>query len=113
MSEEEQLKKMRLEILSDITDDTKDEVFKLKLDDAEVVALNALFPYDFSEKELNKTNKRLANWQTRCAIELYSVMGKEKVQSYSENGLSVTYLTSLVSPKLMNELKPPKVGVPK
>ena len=29
MSQEEQLKKMRLEILGDIADNTKDEVFKL------------------------------------------------------------------------------------
>ena len=46
MSQEEQLKKMRLEILGDVADDTKDEVFKLKLDDAEIVALNTLYPYE-------------------------------------------------------------------
>ena len=57
MSQEEQLKKMRLEILGDVTDESKDDYFKDKLDDAEVVALNALFPYDFSQKELDKTNK--------------------------------------------------------
>lgn len=113
MSQEEQLKKMRLEILGDVTDESKDDYFKDKLDDAEVVALNALFPYDFSQKELDKTNKRLANWQTRCAIELYKKMGTTNVQSYSENGLSVTYLTGLISSELLSELTPPKAGVPR
>ncbi len=112
MSEEKQLEKMRLEILGDITNESKDTDFKNKLDDAEVVALNTLFPYNFEEKELDKTNKRLANWQTRCAIELYRKMKTTNVSSYSENGLSVTFLTGLISNELLNELTP-KVGVPK
>lgn len=113
MSQEEQLKKMRLEILGDVADDTKDEVFKSKLDDAEIVALNTLYPYDFEQKQLDITNKRLANWQTRCAIELYGKIGTTNVQSYSENGLSVTYLTGLISNELLNELTPPKAGIPR
>lgn len=112
MSQEEQLKKMRLEILGDVADDTKDEVFKLKLDDAEIVALNTLYPYDYEQKELDKENKRLANWQTRCAIELYGKMGTTNVQSYSENGLSVTYMTGLISSSLMSELVS-KAGIPR
>ena len=59
MSQEEQLNKMRLEIIGDIADKTKDEVFKTKLDDAEIVALNTLYPYDLTKNELDKTNKRL------------------------------------------------------
>lgn len=113
MSQEEQLFKMRLEILDDIKDTTKDQLFKSKLDDAEVVALNTLYPYDYEEKKLDKSNKRLANWQTRCAIELYKKMGTTNVQSYSENSLSVTYMTGLLSSSLMSELRPPKAGVPK
>lgn len=109
----EQVKRMRLEILGDVADGTKDEVFKIKLDDAEVVALNTLYPYDYEQKEIDRTNKRLTNWQTRCAIELYKKMGTTNVQSYSENGLSVTYMTSLISTSLMNELRPPKAGIPK
>lgn len=113
MSQEEQLKKMRLEIIGDITDDTADEVFKLKLDDAEIVALNTLYPYDLTKTTIDaENNKRLANWQTRCAIELYRKMGSTNVQSYSENGLSVTYLTGLLSSELLNELVP-KAGIPK
>lgn len=106
MSEQEQINKMRLEILGDITNDTKDDVFKVKLDDAESVALNTLYPYDLSKTAIDTTNKRLANWQTRCAIELYEKMGNENVSSYSENGLSVSYLTGMISSSLMNELVP-------
>ena len=61
MSQEQQLQKMRLEILGDSTNNTKDDVFNSKLDDAEVVALNTLYPYDLTKTELDKTNKRLAN----------------------------------------------------
>lgn len=112
MSQEQQLKKMRLEILGDVSDNSKDEVFKLKLDDAEIVALNTLYPYDEEQTEIDEDNKRLRNWQTRCAIELYRKMGTTNVQSYSENGLSVSFMSGLISSELMNELVP-KVGVPK
>lgn len=111
MSQSEQLEKMRLEILGDKTSDTKDNVFKSKLDDAEIVALNALYPYNDTIQELPQ-NKRLKNWQVRCAIELYKKMGTTNIQSYSENGLSVTFLTGLISKELMNELVP-KAGVPR
>ena len=111
MDQIEQLKKMRLEILGDVTNKSKDDIFKTKLDDAEIVALNTLFPYDLSKDTIDaENNKRLANWQTRCAIELYRKMGTTNVQSYSENGLSVTYLTGLISKELLNELTPPKAG---
>lgn len=113
MSQEEQLKKMRLEILGDITNDTADEVFKLKLDDAEIVALNTLYPYDLTKTTIDsENNKRLANWQTRCAIELYKAMERTGYQSYAENGLSVQFLTTLVSSDLLVELVP-KAGIPK
>lgn len=113
MSQDEQLKKMRLAILNSSNDKSKDDEFKSKLDDAEIVALNALYPYDLTKTEIDKTNKRLANWQTRCAIELYNASERIGVQSYAENGLSVQFLTGLVSSDLRNELTPPKAGVPK
>lgn len=113
MSQEEQLKKMRLEILGDVANQSKDEEFKSKLDDAEIVALNTLYPYDLTKTTIDaENNKRLANWQTRCAIELYNKIDSTNVQSYSENGLSVTYLTGLISSELLNELVP-KAGIPK
>lgn len=113
MSQEEQLKKMRLEILGDIADQSQDDVFKSKLDDAEIVALNTLYPYDLTKTTIDaKNNKRLANWQTRCATELYKAMERVGYQSYSENGLSVQFLTSLLSSDLLGELVP-KAGIPK
>ena len=113
MSQDEQLMKMRLEILGDLADSTKDEEFKSKLDDAEIVALNTLYPYDLTKATIDaKNNKRLANWQTRCAIELYKAMERVGYQSYSENGLSVQFLTSLLSSDLLGELVP-KAGIPK
>lgn len=107
---EEQLKRMRLEILGNVADESKDEVFKIKLEDAMIVALDALFPYD-KTKDVNDlpNTKRMTNWITRCAIELYNV--NPNVKSYSENGLSVTYMTSLLSDGLMSELIP-KAGIP-
>lgn len=113
MSQKEQLKKMRLEILGDVANQSKDEEFKSKLDDAEIVALNTLYPYDLTKTTIDfQNNKRLANWQTRCAIELYKAMERVGYQSYSENGLSVQFLTSLLSSDLLGELVP-KAGIPK
>lgn len=113
MSQDEQLMKMRLEILGDVANQSEDDVFKLKLDDAEIVALNTLYPYDLTKTTIDaENNKRLANWQTRCAIELYKAMERMGYQSYSENGLSVQFLTSLLSSDLLGELVS-KAGIPK
>lgn len=113
MSQDEQLMKMRLEILGDVANHSKDRIFMLKLDDAEIVALNTLYPYDLTKTTIDaENNKRLANWQTRCAIELYKAMERVGYRSYSENGLSVQFLTSLLSSDLLGELVP-KAGIPK
>ena len=112
MNREEQLKKMRLEINGDETDKSKDNIFESKLDDAEMVILNTLYPYDNEIKEL-PNNFKIKNWQVRCAIELYNAKTRKGVQSYSENGFSVSYLTSLLSDDLMRELPPSKAGIPK
>lgn len=106
-----ELKKMRLEILGNSTDDTNDEVFNNMLENATIIALNTLYPYDLEIQEL-PNNIRIKNWVVRCAIELYLKIGNNNVQSYSENGLSITYMTGLISTGLMNELIP-KAGVPK
>ena len=112
MSQDEQLKIMRLKIHGDLTNKSKDDVFKIMLGNAEVVALNTLYPYDKTKEDL-PYEKRLKNWQTRCAIELYKKIGTTNVQSYSENGLSVTFLTGLISSDLMKEIGPSKAGVPR
>jgi hypothetical protein len=103
MTEELQLNKMRLEILGDVSIATKDEVFKLKLEDAKNIALNALYPYDSTVVALPT---RCQYWQARCAIELYRIMGEENIKAYSENGMDYTRGTGLVSNELMSELTP-------
>lgn len=109
MSRDEQIKVMRLEILGDISDNSNDELFKIMLDNAETVALNTLYPYNNEIQNLPQ-DRRLKNWQTRCAIELYNRLGTTNVQSYTENGLTVSFLSGLISNNLMRELIP-KAGV--
>ena len=106
----EDIIKMRIEILNDATDSSCDDVFNQKIDDAKGIALYVLYPYD-DEAELPNT-WRMNNWIVRCAIELYNKMSTLNVQSYSENGLSVSYLTGSISKILLDELVP-KAGVPK
>lgn len=109
MSRDEQIKVMRLEILGDISDSSNDKVFAIMLDNAETVALNTLYPYNDKIQSL-PVNRRLKNWQVRCAIELYNRLGTTNVQSYTENGLTVSFLSGLISNNLMRELIP-KAGV--
>lgn len=111
MDELMQLQKMRLEILNDINDESKDDIFKMKLLDAKIIALNTLFPFHDTKVDIDENNVRLRDWQVRCAIELYNKIGNENVSSYSENGLSVTFLEGVISSSLLKELVP-KVGVP-
>lgn len=111
MDELMQLQKMRLEILNDINDESKDDIFKMKLFDAKIIALNTLFPFHDTKVDIDENNVRLRDWQVRCAIELYNKIGNENISSYSENGLSVTFLEGVISSSLLKELVP-KVGVP-
>ena len=106
----EDIIKMRIEILGDATDSSCDTVFTQKLADARGIALYVLYPFD-DTKELPDT-WRMNNWIVRCAIELYNKMSTLNVQSYSENGLSVSYLTGSISKILLDELVP-KAGVPR
>lgn len=105
---QEMITKMRIEILGDSSDTSKDDVFEEKIKDAKGIALYVLYPFD-EEAEL-PTTWRMNNWVVRCAIELYNKMGTLNVQSYSENGLSVSYLTGSISKILLDELIP-KAGV--
>ena len=110
MSDTEMIVKMRISILGSSDDESQDDLFEAKLDDAKSIALYTLYPFD-NEAELPNT-WRMGSWLTRCAIELYHKKDSENVQSYSENGLSVSYLSGLISKTLLNELIP-KAGVPK
>ena len=110
MSEDEKLIKMRISILGNSDDESLDDIFLEKLDDAKSIALYTLYPFD-EYAELPDT-WRMGMWLTRCAIELYNKKDSANVQSYSENGISVSYLSGLISKTLLNELIP-KAGVPK
>ena len=111
MTQEEQLIQMRITVLNDENDDSKDSVFSVMLNNAKAIALNTLYPFDKTITDIEETNFRLRNWQVRCAIELYNAIGKNGLQSYTENGLSVTYFQNLISPVLYRELVP-KAGAP-
>ena len=96
--------------LDSIDDNSRDDIFRLMLKRAKYIALGTLYPFDLEKDELPQRIKE--DWQVRCACELYEKMDNSNVQSYSENGLSITYFTGLLSSELINELTP-KVGVPK
>ncbi len=102
---------MRLEILENAEDTSKDDIFKIKLEDAKYEYLRLVYPFNPEIEEL--PNDRAKNWQTKCAIEMYNIMGDENVTSYSENGLSESYGKAGISQDLLNELPPAKAGVPK
>ena len=102
---------MRLEILENAEDTSKDDIFKIKLEDAKYEYLRLVYPFNPEIQEL--PNDRAKNWQTKCAIEMYNIMGDENVTSYSENGLSESYGKAGISQDLLNELPPAKAGVPK
>lgn len=110
ITEEEQLKEMRIEILEDSSDDSKDEVFKIKLKRAKFRYLRLVYPFRYRTiAELPDDCAR--DWQTKCAIELYNLNGDENLKSYSENGLSESYARAGISQDLLNELPPPEAGV--
>lgn len=110
MSESEQLIEMRIEILGNKNDTSKDDIFKIKLKRAKQRYLRLVYPFDKDITEL--PNDSAIEWQTQCAIELYNMQGDENVISYSENGLSETRAKAGLSQDLLNELPPAKAGVP-
>ena len=98
---------MRIKILKDKTDNSKDDLFSISLDEAKSIALNTLYPFH----NIDELPERYKMWQTRCAIELYQKLGDEGIVKYSENYLSYEYGENLISKDLKNELKPPRAGV--
>lgn len=111
IDEEQQLKEMRMEILGNSSDASKDETFKRMLKRAKNRYLNLVYPFDKDITEL--PDDRARNWQTDCAIELYNLDGDENLTSYSENGLSESYEKAGLSNGLLSQLPPAKAGVPK
>ena len=110
ITEEEQLKEIRKEILGDDSDTSEDETFKRILKRAKNRYLNLVYPFDRDIIEL--PDDRAREWQTSCAIELYNLDGDENLSSYSENGLSESYGKAGLSEGLLSQLPPAKAGVP-
>ena len=110
ITEQEQLKEMRIEILGDSSNSSEDETFKRMLKKAKNRYLNLVYPFDRTVTEL--LDDRAQNWQTDCAIELYNLDGDENLTSYSENGLSESYGKAGLSDGLLSQLPPAKAGVP-
>lgn len=88
--------------------DTYDNVLNQLLEDSKYIALSIRFPFqDYSEKELPV---KYNNWQLRCCEELYDMLGKENIRTYSENGISWTRDGGVISNNLYEEIVP-MVGV--
>ncbi len=94
----------------EISDDVEYAVLKKLLKRAKNRYFSLVYPFNKTITEL--PDDRARDWQTRCAIELYNLDGDENLTSYSENGLSESYARAGLSPDLLNELPPPKAGVP-
>ena len=111
-TQEQLLERMRLEILGDKTDTSHDDIFTLRLEDAQEIYLTSVYPFNHSINEM--PSERSQNWQVRCAIELYNLTndGLENAIQYSENGLSIMFAKAGLSKDLLQELPPPRAGVP-
>lgn len=109
---EELLERMRLEILGNKSDTSKDDIFELRLEDAQEIYLTSVYPFNHTINTM--PSERSQNWQVRCAIELYNLTedGLLNAIQYSENGLSIMYAKAGLSKDLLSELPPPRAGVP-
>ncbi len=108
--EETQLKELRLKVLGDVSDTSKDELLKIYLKDAKYIALGALYPFDLEITELPARIEE--NWIVRCAYELSKLAETDGFTAYAENSLSWQRASDYISKDLMLELTP-KAGVPK
>lgn len=109
-----QLEKLKIRIPNDSNVFTDEDewitVLNNLLEDSKFIGLSLRFPFeDYYEKGLpTKYN----NWQIRCCTELYRLVGKENIKSYSENGLSWTRDSDYLSKSLVSEIIPMVSGFP-
>ena len=104
---------MRLKILENVDDNSKDNTFLVNLEEAKFRYLRLVYPFDRTITEL--PDDRAKDWQTKCAIELNKLdeLGDEaNYTQYSENGLTYARAKAGLSEDLLNELPPAKAGVP-
>ena len=109
LTQEEILKKrIPIEITGLESSKYYDSMIQALLEDSKNIALSNIYPFeDWSSFDLPAKYK---NWQIRAAIELYNLADKAGIKSYSENGLSWSKSSDLLSVGLMEEIMP-KVGV--
>ncbi len=96
-----------------IDEDVYEKVLKNLLDDSKFIALSLKYPFDDTKEELPDLPK-YKNWQIRCALELYNMLknGGHDFVSYSENGISWTKDSSIISKQLKSEISS-NIGIPK
>lgn len=94
-------------------DKVYEKILNNLLEDSKCIALSLKYPFDDTKEELPNTPK-YKNWQIRCALELYNLLkhGGNDFVSYSENGVSWTRDSSVISKQLKSEIMP-KIGIPK
>lgn len=100
--------RLPMELVGIDNDNDYENMIDALLEDSKNIALSNIYPFeDWSDFDLPK---KYYNWQIRAAIELYNLADKAGIKSYSENGLSWSKSTDLLSLGLMEEIMP-KVGV--
>ena len=100
--------RLPMELVGIDNDNDYENMIDALLEDSKNIALSNIYPFeDWSDFDLPK---KYYNWQIRAAIELYNLADKAGFKSYSENGLSWSKSTDLLSLGLMEEIMP-KVGV--
>ena len=105
-----ELLKIRIPFDKDVfeTNEFYVQVLKNLLDDSKHIALSIRYPFDdYSSIDLPK---KYNNWQLRCSVELYQVIGKENIKSYAENGIQWTRDAGNISNDLLDEIMP-MIGV--
>lgn len=109
LTQEEILKKRIPKEITGLVDDLDyNDLINELLEDSKNIALSNIYPFeDWSSFDLPA---KYNNWQIRAAIELYNLADKAGIKSYSENGLSWSKSSDLLSVGLMEEIMP-KVGV--
>lgn len=85
-------------------DDSPDEaVLEDCIEEAKYIILNRRFPYGDIPDDVEPRYKDL---QFRIALAIYARMGAEDQTAHSENGISRTYGSALVSEDLLREITP-------
>lgn len=97
----------QIKLLLGITDSSKDALLNLLIEIAKDRALRILHPFEENFDTLLFPNK-YDFWVVSAVQQMYQALGSEIVNSYSENGLSISYkeLQGSISKDMLGELIP-------